>query len=312
MTFSGFEDWMIEEMRFSQKTVRNTLRMLKHMAEACDPEDRDSMNSYIRQVWSSKGNATANGYIKIANRFLRFRGKKQLKYFKEYDSFVVKICSPEEKHTLIDVASRIGKREKAIFYVLFGTGMRLQEACDLRQSDILGDRVRVRGKGQKVREIYLPYEVRSAIEDYLASRDEISVPVQERDFVFLSRNGRMTYEYFRRRCEIVAMKAAVRFHPHMARHTYATELLKQGVSVYYVSRLLGHEDLSSTQIYLHPSQNDAIEEAKKVKFFLVRNPGEVELMLRPGSADTFPLEILFLFEASDRTEEDLPEMEVLA
>ena len=64
--------------------------------------------------------------------------------------------------------------------------------------------------------------------------------------------------------------------------TYATELLKQGVSVYYVSRLLGHEDLSSTQIYLHPSQDTAIQEAGKVKFFLVHNPAGVELMLRPG------------------------------
>ena len=282
MSFTDFEDWMIEEMRFSQKTVRNTLRMLKHMAESCDVEDRDSVNGFIRNVWSTKGNATANGYIKIANRYLRFRSRKQLKYFKEYDSFVVKICQPEEKHRLLEVSSKVGKREKAMFFTLFGTGMRLQEACDLRQSDILGERVRVRGKGQKVREIYLPYEARIAIEDYLSSRDDLSVPAQERDYVFLSRNGRMTYEYFRRRCELVSMKAAVRFHPHMARHTYATELLKQGVSVYYVSRLLGHEDLSSTQIYLHPSQNDAIEEAKKVKFFLVRNPGEVELMLRPG------------------------------
>ena len=73
--------------------------------------------------------------------------------------------------------------------------------------------------------------------------------------------------YFRRRCEIVAHRAAMKFHPHTARHTYVTELLKQGVSVYYVSRLLGNVDLSSTQIYLHPSQNAAIQEAGEVKFF---------------------------------------------
>ena len=282
MNKNEFEDWMIEEMRFSQKTVHNTLRMLKHMSENCDLEDRDSMNAFIRKMWTDKGNATANGYIKIANRYLRFTRRKEMKYFKEYDSFVVKICSQEEKGKLLDVASRVGKREKAMIYTLFGTGMRLQEATDMKRSDILGDRVRVRGKGQKVREIFLPFEVRDAIDEYLAVRDDLLVPVQERDYVFISKNGRMTYEYFRRRCELVALKAGVKFHPHMARHTYATELLKQGVSVYYVSRLLGHEDLSSTQIYLHPTQNDAIEEAKKVKFFLVQIPGEVDMMLRPG------------------------------
>ncbi len=53
----------------------------------------------------------------------------------------------------------------------------------------------------------------------------------------------------------------------MARHTYATELLKKGIGVYYVSRLLGHEDLGSTQVYLHPSQQDAIESVKGVSLF---------------------------------------------
>ncbi len=85
----------------------------------------------------------------------------------------------------------------------------------------------------------------------------------------------------------------------MARHTYATELLKQGVSVYYVSRLLGHEKLSSTQIYLHPSQDAAIEEAKKVKFFLVQNQLEVNSTPRTGSDASFPVEIVSLFSFLD-------------
>ena len=223
------------------------------------------------------GNATANGYIKISNRYLKYIRKKELKYFKEYDSFVVKLCTPEDRDKLLYAASKTGKRERCMFLLLFGTGVRLQEACDLRTDDISHDKIRVRGKGQKVREIYLPPEVREAIDDYMTVREN-----SDREFLFTSRSGRMTYEYFRRRCEIVALKAAVKFHPHMVRHTYATELLKQGVSVYYVSKLLGHEDLSSTQIYLHPSQDTAIQEAGKVKFFLVHNPAGVKLMLRPG------------------------------
>ncbi len=87
----------------------------------------------------------------------------------------------------------------------------------------------------------------------------------------------MTYDYMRKRIELVALRAGVKFHAHMARHTYATELLKQGVDIFYVSRPLGHEKLNSTQIYAHPSQEDAINEAKKVKFFLVQNGTEVAL-----------------------------------
>ena len=89
----------------------------------------------------------------------------------------------------------------------------------------------------------------------------------------------MTYDYMRSRIERVALKAGVKFHAHMARHTYATELLKQGVDVYYVSRLLGHEKLTSTQIYLHPKQEDAINKARRVHFFEVQDG--LEMTLRP-------------------------------
>ena len=61
--------------------------------------------------------------------------------------------------------------------------------------------------------------------------------------------------------------AGIKFHPHMARHTYATELLKAGVSVMFVSQLLGHENLATTALYLHPSQEDAINQVKNIKFF---------------------------------------------
>ena len=98
---------------------------------------------------------------------------------------------------------------------------------------------------------------------YLAERSPT-----DREYLFTTERGKMTYDYFRKRCEVVSLKAGVKFHPHMARHTYATKLLRQGVSVSYVARMLGHEDLSSTQIYLHPSQDDAIEEVRKVEFFL--------------------------------------------
>jgi len=228
-----FENWMVEEMRWSAKTVHNTVRMLSHIMElGANIDDRDSMNDLVRRIWQEKGNQAANGYIKIANRYLKYIRKKELKYFKEYDSFVVKLVPEDDKRKLLYAASKTGRRENAMFMLLFGTGVRLQEACDLRLADISADRIRVRGKGQKVRE---------AIGSYMQTRE-----ATDHDYLF------------------------------------TTEMLKQGVSVYYVSRLLGHEDLSSTQIYLHPSQDAAIQEAKKVKFFLGRIPAEVELMLRSG------------------------------
>ncbi|WP_157438803.1 tyrosine-type recombinase/integrase, partial [Acidiplasma aeolicum] len=63
-----------------------------------------------------------------------------------------------------------GPREKAIFYLLFGTGIRLGEAENLKLKDVKNDRIFVTGKGQKEREIYLPSEVKNAIDDYLIER----------------------------------------------------------------------------------------------------------------------------------------------
>ncbi len=98
-----FEDWLIDEMRFSQSTVKATIRKLKFVTARCDMS-RDGIQDFIRRTWRSKGNKTANGYIKITNRWLKFIRAKPLKYFKEYDSFVIKLCTQDQKKKLIAVA----------------------------------------------------------------------------------------------------------------------------------------------------------------------------------------------------------------
>ncbi|MCL4314598.1 MAG: tyrosine-type recombinase/integrase, partial [Candidatus Thermoplasmatota archaeon] len=146
-----------------------------------------AIQEFIRGVWERKGNKTANQYIKIANRWLRFKGLEEMKYFKEYGSeFTIQYCSPEEKALLLQTAARKGPREKAMFYLLFGTGVRLAEACDLKIQDIRPETVRVTGKGQKVREIYLPPETRRAIDDYLLVRKQ---PTDREDLPYLFTTG---------------------------------------------------------------------------------------------------------------------------
>ena len=259
-----FEKWMIDKERFGPGTVETTLRkmdyVLTHTFGKGDPE---SMQALIREIWEKKGNKTANGYIKIINRWLRFKGLDELKYFKEYGSdFQVQVSSPDEEKKLLNVAKRKGPREYAMFSLMFGTGVRLGEAISLKIPDITIETITVRGKGQKVRQIYLPQATREAIIKYLEVRTAPSTR-EDSVYLFTTKAGRrMSYDYFRRVCHEVSFAAGVKFHPHMARHTYATDLLKRGVSVLYVSKLLGHEDLDSTSIYLHPSQADAISAAR--------------------------------------------------
>lgn len=260
-----FERWMIDIQRFSPHTVIQTMRKLRYVFNHSDwPLKVSASQDFIREVWEKKGNKTANGYIKILNRWLRFKGIGEMKYFKEYGSeFTIQYCSQEEVRKLMQVAKLKGPREYAMFSLLFGTGIRLGEAVDLLISNIGPQTITVKGKGQKVREIYLPQETRKAIDDYLPRR---TAPEGREDlgYLFTTKAARkMSYDFFRKICQDVAFAAGVKFHPHMARHTYATGLLKRGVSILYVSRLLGHEDLDSTSIYLHPSQADAINAARE-------------------------------------------------
>ena len=271
-----FKNYMIDEMRLSPSTVKDTLRRLPYIENKTKSMERDDLQELVRMEWNTKSNKTANEYIKIINRWLRFKNEKPLKYFKEYESFTVKICTPDAKQKLLIAATRQGPREKVIFYLLFGTGIRLGEAVNLKLQNIKNDRIFVTGKGQKEREIFLPSESRNALDEYLLVRTP-GKTASDKDFLFTTKAGRkMTYDYFRNLCKFVAMNAGVKFHPHMARHTYATELLQAGMGVAYVSKLLGHENLSSTQIYLHPSQQDAIFQASQINLFEYQNKNKYQ------------------------------------
>ena len=267
MDYKDFKNYLIDELRLSPSTVNDTIRRMPYIENKVKSMDRENLQELVRNIWNTKSNKTANEYIKIINRWLLYKNEKPLKYFKEYETYTVKTCTEEEKNKLLLEASREGSREKAIFYLLFGTGIRLGEAVNLKLKDVKSDRIFVTGKGQKEREIYLPGEVKNAVDDYLIERTPGKTS-SDKDYLFTTKIGRkMSYNYFRKICKRVSMNSGIKFHPHMARHTYATELLKKGLSVFYVARLLGHEDLSSTQIYLHASQEDAISEVSKIKLF---------------------------------------------
>ena len=184
-----FEEWLIEE-RYANKTILNTKQSLRYATHFCDLDDQDSIKRFINETERRKGNQTANEYIKSFNRYFKFRSWKLLKYFKEYSSFVIKVCTHEERDRLLRAASETGARERAIFYVLFGTGVRLQELTDLKVSDIDFQKgmIKVKGKGQKRRQTNLPDEAAGALREYLSSR---VIPKEEfaRAYVFITRHG---------------------------------------------------------------------------------------------------------------------------
>jgi len=169
----------------------------------------------------------------------------------------------EEINKLIETPSGhtiLGIRDRAILELLYGTGMRVGELVNLsiRDIDLYEKTVRVFGKGSKERILPLGNPSIRAAQEYLTSRDifrkNISLDKIDQNALFLNRfGGRLSVRSIRRLL-IKYMKMAdlnKKISPHVLRHSFATHLLGGGADLRSVQELLGHESLSTTQIYTH-------------------------------------------------------------
>ncbi|MBU1862141.1 MAG: tyrosine recombinase XerC, partial [Candidatus Omnitrophica bacterium] len=150
--------------------------------------------------------------------------------------------------------SEIERRDKAIMELLYSSGIRVSELQDINTEDIdfFGGLLKVRGKGKKERIVPFGSMAVKAIEQYLEKRE-----VQQtgnKHALFLNKSGtRLTDRSIRRVILKYAQRIALkkRVSPHTLRHSFATHLLDRGADLRSVQELLGHENLSTTQIYTH-------------------------------------------------------------
>ena len=147
-----------------------------------------------------------------------------------------------------------GLRDKAILETLFSTGLRISELCDLdRYINLNRGEISVRGKGEKIRVVFLSDRARAAIKNYLEKRND---PL-EHLFVSITKSGKIigkiTSRAIQRLGEFYRRKAGItkKITPHQIRHQFATDLLINGADLRSVQELLGHSNISTTQIYTH-------------------------------------------------------------
>ncbi|MDX5333013.1 MAG: site-specific tyrosine recombinase XerD [Gammaproteobacteria bacterium] len=156
-----------------------------------------------------------------------------------------------------DLATDLGLRDRAMLELLYATGLRVSELVALRldQVSLRQGVLRVMGKGSKERLVPMGEEAVARIEDYLrGARGDLLKGAGVSDALFVTRRGgamtRQAFWYLIRR---YAEQAGIRRHlsPHTLRHAFATHLLNHGADLRVVQMLLGHSDLSTTQIYTH-------------------------------------------------------------
>ncbi len=170
-----------------------------------------------------------------------------------------KTLSEEEVDALLNAPNTdepLGHRDRAMLELLYATGLRVSELINLKQSQINFNQgvLRIVGKGDRERLIPLTDESQRWIRDFIdGPRMEILLERQT-DYLFPTRRGdRMTRQAFWHIIKRYAAKAGVRkkMSPHSLRHAFATHLLNHGADLRVVQLLLGHSDLSTTQIYTH-------------------------------------------------------------
>ena len=161
----------------------------------------------------------------------------------------------------IDVDSDAGLRDRAIIELLFSSGLRVSELVNLNRDHInLGRReFMVRGKGQKDRPVFVSKGAAERVEDYLAVRQDSLAPL----FISYSKNAgqldtsgdyrRLSARSIQRMVAQYARLAGITKHvsPHTLRHSFATDLLMNGADLRSVQAMLGHSNISTTQVYTH-------------------------------------------------------------
>ena len=157
----------------------------------------------------------------------------------------------------IDLSTAEGQRNKAIIETLFSCGLRVSELCLLRLSDLYLEQgfIRVMGKGSKQRLVPISDKAIHELELYFTDRCHLELKPGEEDYVFVSQRRKqhlsriMVFHMVKELVERAGIKKTVS--PHTFRHSFATSLLEGGANLRAIQAMLGHESISTTEIYMH-------------------------------------------------------------
>jgi integrase/recombinase XerC len=153
-----------------------------------------------------------------------------------------------------------GQRDRALLELLYASGMRVSELVNinLEQVDLASNEIRVRGKGSKERIVLIGAPAAQALHNYIHKGRRELLGKEKNSALFVSRyGGRLPARTVQKILTKYARSINKKVHPHVLRHTFATHLLDGGADLKVVQELLGHADLSSTQIYTHVTQSRA-------------------------------------------------------
>ena len=288
------------------RTVENYdhyLTVFIEQTKISDPKDITDANVRDFRIWLNRQSTgknralgetmkkkTQNYYLIALRSFLKFLTKRNITSLPSDHIELAKVTerqidviSIEELKRLLDAPNQEKNperraRDKAILEMLFSTGLRVSELCSLRNDiDLHLDEFSIRGKGGKIRVVFLSDEAKKAVRDYLSLRKDMSdalfAKIEDENLKSKtsksSKKSEQSEGLTKRSIERIVKRYATiagiskKVTPHVIRHVFATDLLSNGADIRSVQAMLGHANIGTTQIYTHVTDKHLRDVHKK-------------------------------------------------
>ena len=266
-----FESYLIFEKKYSKNTSQSYIRDLNGLCDYVNDEkldgiDKKTIEKYINYLSEKLDSKSISRNISTFKSFFKYlklnkvisNNPMEMINNPKIKKKLPKVLSEDEVETLLDIDLNddFDFRNKAMLEVMYSSGLRVSELINLKVNDIDLDNecVRIFGKGSKERVIPLNEYSVYYLKEYLSNHRGEMFKHGENDFLFLNNHGKnMTRQGFFKIIKKLAFEKNIKtdFSPHTLRHSFATHLLKHGADLRSIQELLGHSDISSTQIYTH-------------------------------------------------------------
>lgn len=285
---AAIKDYLLEiEIRkYTSRTIRTyrvKLGIFQRFCEELNLDDMDDVTlAVIRKFTQKMGEnghkATyVNGCLKTIKAFTQycydegyggFNTKRAFKWVKE-EKPVIRALTVDDIRLMLKACNGtdyLSIRDKAIITMLFETGIRCLELCQIKSTDIFDDYIIVNGKNHKQRFVPVTPILRKAMLRYERTKDKYFAYKKTDEYYFLSyRGNQLTNSGMEHMIKSRGKGIeGVRLSPHTLRHTYAQQQLKMGTDLFTISKILGHQNLRITQVYLNSLKDeDLIKIAKQ-------------------------------------------------
>ena len=261
LSMNSIESYEFDLIQFKNFIIENSIN------ESPKKCSSSTVKRYLYKNFSNKksrSQARSISALKSFFNYLLFEGEIHSSPINDIESPKIENKLPEvltedEIKRLIssvNLDSEFGQRNKTIIEVLYGTGIRVSELVELKLSNIFFKEniLKVTGKGNKERFVPLGKIALIEIKKYLNDRDKLKINSKFSDILFLNRYGRqLTRSMIFKVINDSSKNAEIdkKISPHTLRHSYATHLLKNGADLRTIQLILGHESITTTEIYTH-------------------------------------------------------------